>query len=587
MTTPVAGFATLGVPDALVDALTRAGITEPFDIQRATIPDALAGRDVLGRAPTGSGKTLAFGIPMLADLNPAESRRPSGLILSPTRELAEQIRRELTPLADAVGLRVLAVYGGVGIGPQASALRRGIDVLVACPGRLQDLVDRGAVSLNHVSRVVVDEADRMADMGFLPAVRALLDLTSAKRQTVLFSATLDRDVQVLIDAYQDDPARHEVGLVEPDLSAVTHRFIATDKSQKLGLTADLVDDTGPTMVFCRTRHGVDRVARQLKRVGVKAGWIHGGRTQSQRDAALHSFTTGRVQALVATDVAARGIHVDGVACVIHFDPPADGKDYVHRSGRTARAGADGVVVSLVNTDQRKAVAKLQKEAGLPKIASEPTPEISEREIVAWVDQRPPRGGGSKGKYSKGGNSKGRNWKGGNSKSQGSTGTATEGQRQKYRSTNGRSAAAAEGDGSSRSTRSSKHRTTSSSAGTEASTSSGERNGQSRRQRNDDSRGKAGGASRGGNGGSKRRADNRGERSDGDRTERGTGTGSERTADQRDGTDRRKPGRKSRPTTRNGNTAGNGNKKKSNKNRSKRSGRVRAKDHKQARQASNR
>ena len=397
MTTPATGFDALGVPNELVDALERAGITEPFDIQRATIPDALAGRDVLGRAPTGSGKTLAFGLPMLAGLERADQRRPRGLILSPTRELAEQIRRELAPLADATGRRVLAVYGGVGLGPQAAALRRGIDVLVACPGRLQDLVDRGDVHLDHVGRVVVDEADRMADMGFLPAVRALLDLTASERQTVLFSATLDRDVQVLIDAYQHDPARHEVGLVEPDLSAVTHRFIATEKTRKLALTADLVDDAGPTMVFCRTRHGVDRVARQLKRVGVKAGWIHGGRTQSQRDAALSAFTTGRVQALVATDVAARGIHVDGVACVIHYDPPADAKDYVHRSGRTARAGADGVVVSLVNADQRRAVAKLQKTVGLPQIDAEPMPEISEREVVAWVDQRPKRSGGSSSK----------------------------------------------------------------------------------------------------------------------------------------------------------------------------------------------
>ena len=396
MTTLVAGFATLGVPAALVDALARTGIDEPFDIQLATIPDALAGRDVLGRAPTGSGKTLAFGLPMLADLEQAASKRPTGLILSPTRELAEQIRRELEPLAEAVDRRVLAVYGGVGIGPQAAALRRGIDVLVACPGRLQDLIDRGDVQLDDVRRVVVDEADRMADMGFLPAVQALLDRTASDRQTVLFSATLDRDVQVLIDTYQHDPVRHEVGEVEPDLSAVTHRFIATEKTQKLALTADLVDDAGPTMVFCRTRHGVDRVARQLRKVGVKAGWIHGGRTQSQRDAALHAFTTGRVQALVATDVAARGIHVDGVACVIHYDPPADGKDYVHRSGRTARAGADGVVVSLVNADQRRAVARLQKAAGLPSIDAEPMPELTDRAPVAWVDRRPGRSGQGRG-----------------------------------------------------------------------------------------------------------------------------------------------------------------------------------------------
>ena len=399
MTTPVADFATLGVPTAMVDALERAGITQPFDIQLATIPDAIAGRDVLGRAPTGSGKTLAFGVPLLSRLGRSDSRRPRGLILSPTRELAEQIRRELEPLASAMDRKVLAVYGGVGLGPQAKALRRGIDLLVACPGRLQDLIDRGEVSLDRVDHVVVDEADRMADMGFLPAVRSLLDLCSTDRQTVLFSATLDRDVKILIDNYQDDPIKHEVGQVEPDLSTVDHRFISTEKNTKIGLAADLIDEAGPTMVFCRTRHGVDRVARQLKRAGVKAGWIHGGRSQNQRDAALSAFTTGRVKALVATDVAARGIHVDGVACVIHFDPPADNKDYVHRSGRTARAGAGGVVISLVNTDQRHAVKKLQRSVGLPKTDLEPTPELQHREAPAWVDERPERNRSSKGRRS--------------------------------------------------------------------------------------------------------------------------------------------------------------------------------------------
>lgn len=357
-------FASLGVPDDLVAVLDRQGIKAPFEIQAATIPDALAGKDVLGRAPTGSGKTLAFGIPMIAGLGDAKPRRPKGLILSPTRELAEQIRRELEPLARQRKRELLAIYGGVGFRDQLRGLKAGADLVVACPGRLQDLLNQGEISLNEVQYVVVDEADRMADMGFLPAVRQLLDLTSPNRQTVLFSATLGKEVKVLTQNYQVDPVTHEVGEVEPDLSLVDHRFFRTEQRQKVPLAAKVITETGPTVVFCRTRHGVDRVARQLKSAGVKAGWIHGGRSQNQRDAALQAFTNGRVNALVATDVAARGIHVDGVACVIHFDPPEDDKAYVHRSGRTARAGAAGSVVSFINSDQLKDTKKLQRQLAL-------------------------------------------------------------------------------------------------------------------------------------------------------------------------------------------------------------------------------
>ncbi len=393
-------FASLGVPAPMVAALDREGITSPFEIQVATIPDALDGRDVLGRAPTGSGKTLAFGIPMLAGLQEGRRKYPRGLILSPTRELAEQIRRELQPLAASRGRSILTIYGGVGFGNQLKGLRAGVDLLVACPGRLEDLISQGEVSLSEVDSVVVDEADRMADMGFLPAVRRILDLTAKKRQTVLFSATLDKEVKVLIDNYQHKPVTHQVGDVEPDLSTVEHRFILAEKTDKLRLAADLIDDAGPTMIFCRTRHGVDRVARQLKRAGVKAGWIHGGRSQNQRDAALVAFTNNKVQALVATDVAARGIHVDGVARVIHYDPPADHKDYIHRSGRTARAGAGGSVVSFVDNEQRKAVGKLIKMVGLPPTDFEAMPELRERETPKWVekedqgrgDSRRPRNG---------------------------------------------------------------------------------------------------------------------------------------------------------------------------------------------------
>ena len=374
---PHVSFAELGLPSELVDVLSRKLITEPFDIQALAIPDALVGKDILGRAPTGSGKTLAFGLPMLARLEKGTKKRPRGLILSPTRELAEQICRELEPLAASMDRNVLAVYGGTGLDRQIKALRRGVDVLVACPGRLLDLIEQRAVQLDEVDIVVVDEADRMADMGFLPDVRKLLDQTSDVRQTVLFSATLDRDVQVLTDKDQEDPVIHEVGEAEPDLSTMQHRFIKVQKSDRIWLSADVIAEAGPTVVFCRTRHGVDRLARQLKAEGIKAGYIHGGRSQSQRDRALKVFVDGKVDALVATDVAARGIHVDGVACVIHYDPPAEIKDYVHRSGRTARAGAAGVVVSFLDGPQVKESQKMQRKLGL-EAELEPLPERQPR-----------------------------------------------------------------------------------------------------------------------------------------------------------------------------------------------------------------
>ncbi len=370
-------FADLGLPADLVDVLARQRIHSPFEIQAATIPDALAGRDVLGRAPTGSGKTLAFGLPLVTRLEKARPHHPKALILSPTRELAEQIRAELDPLIRERGFTAIAIYGGVGFRDQQRALRAGVDLVVACPGRLIDLLNQGEVKLSEVNQVVIDEADRMADMGFLPPVRQILDLTSSDRQTTLFSATLDRDVQVIVDAYQNNPARHEFGPSKQTLDErASHRFIKTQQNLKVSLAADVITETGTTIVFCRTRHGVDRVARQLRNAGVKAGWIHGGRSQNQRDAALEAFISGRVAALVATDVAARGIHVDDVAGVIHFDPPEDAKTYIHRSGRTARAGAGGVVVSFINSDQYKSTKKMQKELGLPDDVEE-TPELTD------------------------------------------------------------------------------------------------------------------------------------------------------------------------------------------------------------------
>lgn len=403
-----ASFSDLGVPQDLVAALDRDGITAPFEIQSATIPDAMAGRDVLGRAPTGSGKTLAFGLPMVANLKSAKPRRPTGLILSPTRELAEQIRRDLEPLAKARGLAVLAVYGGVGFGNQLKGLRNGDDLVVATPGRLVDLIQQGEIFLDQVASVVVDEADRMADMGFLPVVKDILDLTNKKRQTVMFSATLGKEVKVLTDRYQSDPVTHTVGSAEPDLSLVKHRFIKTSATTKVAITADVVSNAGPTIVFCRTRHGSDRLARQLSNAGLKTAVIHGNRSQNQRDAALRSFTQGKAEALVATDVAARGIHVDGVACVVHFDPPAERADYVHRSGRTARAGASGEVVSLINASQERDAKKLQKQLSLAP-DFEDTPDIdfeafqaeSRKRSIRRAEVNKKKGGKNKGGAAKG------------------------------------------------------------------------------------------------------------------------------------------------------------------------------------------
>ena len=357
-------FADLGVPADIVERLTRRGITEAFPIQAATLTDALAGRDLCGRAPTGSGKTLAFGIPLIARVGKARARRPRGLVLVPTRELAAQVRKELTMLSSARGRSVTAIYGGVGFGPQIQALRGGTDVIVACPGRLADLVARGEARLDEVDLVVIDEADRMADMGFLPEVRRLLDEVSPQRQTLLFSATLDGAVDVLVRRYQRDPVRHELAPASDDVLS-RHLFWRVERPDRLGLTAQVVGAEWPALVFCRTKRGADRLAGQLSKKGVTAAALHGDRSQSQRDRALAAFAGGRVQALVATDIAARGIHVDGVACVVHFDPAGDEKDYVHRSGRTGRAGSSGTIVSLVGREQMGDVAKLQARLGLP------------------------------------------------------------------------------------------------------------------------------------------------------------------------------------------------------------------------------
>ena len=366
-------FTSLGIPEGLADMLDDAGFTAPFEVQAATIPDALAGRDISARAPTGSGKTLAFGLPLLMHVEGANRRRPRGLVLAPTRELADQIQRELYPFARAGGRSIIAVYGGVGYESQKRALARGVDILVACPGRLADLIGQGELDLDEVEVVVVDEADRMADMGFLPEVRRLLDRTPGDRQTLLFSATLDGDVGVLTRAYQRDPSRYEIGDAQPNIEDARHFFWRLDATSRIQVAADLIQAVGRTIVFCRTRRGADRVTRQLGRAGASSAAIHGSRSQNQRNRALKSFADGAVEALVATDVAARGIHVDGVACVLHFDPPVDDKTYLHRSGRTARAGEQGVVVSFISNDQLRDAGSLVRNLRLRADLSTPAP----------------------------------------------------------------------------------------------------------------------------------------------------------------------------------------------------------------------
>ena len=355
-------FSELGVPEWVTSALSRKGITEPFEIQKRTIREGLEGKDICGRAPTGSGKTLAFGIPLVVKTKASKPREPQSLILAPTRELAEQICKELRSFSGK--RKVFVVYGGVGYGPQRKALANGVDILVACPGRLEDLIEQKELKLAAVEQVVIDEADRMADMGFMPAVKRILDQTSDDRQTILFSATLDRDVEQLKKRYQRDPVLREVGEKTPDIKKAIHTYSVAAKSEKSRIAADAVKALWPAIIFCRTRHGSDRLVKQLKRYDIGAESIHGGKSQNQRQRALRYFSKGKVQALVATDVAARGIHVDGVELVIHYDLPEDHKAYIHRSGRTARAGNKGIVFSIIQPDQKRAATKMQTRLGI-------------------------------------------------------------------------------------------------------------------------------------------------------------------------------------------------------------------------------
>ena len=350
-------FADLGVPARLVEALAADGITEPFPVQAITLPDALAGKDLCGRAPTGSGKTLGFGIPMMVRIGQAAPHRPTGLVLVPTRELAEQVQKVFVTLGRAQWRFVQAIYGGASFGPQIHSLRKGASVVVATPGRLLDIIEKGYCDLSAVEVCVIDEADRMADLGFMPDLRKILDMTPATRQTMLWSATLDGDVKEIIQDYMKDPVRHDL-MDDVEQAPVDHRFVVTRPSERIDAAVALIEEHGPTVVFVKTRYGVDDVSEDLNRAGVKAGALHGARSQAVRQRTLDDFKRGKIQALVATDVAARGIHVDNVSLVLHYDLPDNDKDYTHRSGRTGRAGNAGVVIAFVPPSRQRIAQRM-------------------------------------------------------------------------------------------------------------------------------------------------------------------------------------------------------------------------------------
>jgi superfamily II DNA/RNA helicase len=358
-------FASLGVPAPLVAVLAGDGIISPFPVQAATLPDALAGRDILGRAQTGSGKTLGFSLPLVTRLAGGQtaSGRPRGLVLVPTRELATQVHEVLRPLARAMGLFVTTIYGGVSYGPQVTALRRRTDIVVATPGRLADLINQGECDLADVEVMVIDEADQMADLGFLPIVRRLLESTPAGGQRMLFSATLDAAIDVLVRRFLDNPATHSVN-ENSSPAEIEHHVLTIDPARKLEVLATLVGGDKRSLVFTRTKHGAERLARQLTELGIPAAELHGNLRQGARARNLAAFSNGIAQVMVATDIAARGIHVDGIDLVIHADPPAEHKAYVHRSGRTARGGADGVVVTLQMRSQAREVTAMMRRAGI-------------------------------------------------------------------------------------------------------------------------------------------------------------------------------------------------------------------------------
>ncbi len=357
-------FADLGVEQAITDVLTSQGITNPFPIQEMTLPDAFAGKDITGKAETGSGKTLAFGIPMLAHVGVASAKRPQGLILVPTRELANQVTKTLAPLLEAKHLTAVAVYGGAPMGPQIDALAAGASIAIATPGRLIDLLERKALIPSDISIVTIDEADQMADMGFMPQVRRIMAQLPEERQTFLFSATLDHQVTELIDRYMNNPIEHAVESDNDTVDSMEHRFLKVHFMDKSKVVAEISRHNGRVLAFSRTKAGADRLAGDLKELGIAAAPIHGDLPQVKRERSLQRFSDGKVAVLVATNVAARGLHIDGVDVVIHYDPPDDPKTYLHRSGRTARAGESGLVVTLVEWDQVNEVLGIQRRANL-------------------------------------------------------------------------------------------------------------------------------------------------------------------------------------------------------------------------------
>lgn len=362
--TTTATFSELGVPDDLVEVLDEQGITAPFPIQALSIPDALKGRDICGRAKTGSGKTLAFGLPIIDRLHEADPKKPIALVLVPTRELCVQVSEALAPLCKARGFSLLSIYGGVSMKNQVDALNRGVEVVVATPGRLLDLADRGALSIGEVEMVVIDEADQMADMGFLPQVRFAMRQIEREHQTFLFSATLDGPVGNLISSYTRDPVFHEVASDTVTVETSEHRFLEVHHMDKAKVAARIAESAERMLVFVRTKRGCDQVARDLRALGTGARPIHGDLPQPKRERTLAEFASGKSPVLVATNVAARGLHIEGVDIVLHFDPPEDSRTYVHRSGRTARAGEEGLVITMVEWDQMAAMKRIQEEAGL-------------------------------------------------------------------------------------------------------------------------------------------------------------------------------------------------------------------------------
>jgi superfamily II DNA/RNA helicase len=363
---PQTTFSDLGLPEGVVRKLAQNGVTTPFPIQAATIPDALAGKDILGRGRTGSGKTLSFGLPTLATLagGHTEKKKPRAIILTPTRELAMQVADALQPYGDVLGLKMKVVCGGTSMGNQIYALERGVDVLVATPGRLRDIINRGACSLENVQVAVLDEADQMSDLGFLPEVTELLDQIPGGGQRMLFSATMENEISTLVKRYLTDPVTHEVDSAQGNVTTMSHHVLVVKPKDKAPVTAAIAARKGRTIIFVRTQLGADRIAEQLCDAGVKADALHGGMTQGARTRVLEDFKKGYVNALVATDVAARGIHVDGIDLVLNVDPAGDHKDYLHRSGRTARAGKSGVVVSLSLPHQRRQIFRLMEDAGV-------------------------------------------------------------------------------------------------------------------------------------------------------------------------------------------------------------------------------